>query len=237
MTDYSKYWDVYYSNLEKNGNLALWDVEASRAAAADLSTMLEHMDPQLPLIDLGCGVGTQSKYFAQHFDTVIAVDVSQVALKKAQSQSNHDNIEYQWLKNVEHEVFQELHQRYGDANIYMRGVIHQIKSEDLPAFNINLKTVLGDKGKLYFVEVGEGIREYFTNSSDSFSRLPRAMKQAFLSNLPPIGLSIANLSLYFDADIFKSLCAEDTFLNTNLKFMDSQWIKIPALKGIIKVND
>ncbi len=233
-TDYSKYWDEYYKNLVVVGKKALWDVDASLAAKLDLSIISKLLNNTLPLLDLGCGTGTQSKFLAQHFDFVIGIDVSQTAIELAEKNCQYSNLNYYWVDDLKPKVFEDLHKKLGDTNIYMRGVIHQIKPEDLRLFNNNLKTILGQKGKLYFIEVADNIRDYFSNSSDSFSRLPDAMKQTFLSNLPPRGLSRINLDTFFDFKLFKVIYEEECFLNTNLRFLNNEPIRIPAYRGVIK---
>lgn len=232
--NYAKYWNSYYDNLRAERKTALWDVSPKDGAALDLHLINQYLDPSLPLIDLGCGTGTQSIFFSKHFDIVIGIDVSQTAIAWAKEVNNANNIKYYCVEDLQSSHFELLHKKFGDCNIYMRGVIHQIKSNHIHNFNNNLNILIGNTGKLYFNEVADKIRDYFTEATDSFSLLPSAMKKTFISNLPPIGLSAENLESFIDLHVLQSVYHETSFLNTNLKFQDGKAIKIPSFIGVIK---
>lgn len=217
-----------------NRKKALWDVDAERAIKTDLEVISKYFNDALPIIDFGCGTGTQSAYLTLQFDKVLAIDVSQTAIEQAKNLHSNEHLEFRTINHENDNFYNALNVEFGDCNIYMRGVIHQIKDEDLRSFNENLKTLMGLTGKLYFIEVANHIFDYFSKASDSFSKLPSAMKQTFLSHLPPRGLDQNNLSHFFDPELFKTLYYEPTFLKTNLVFKDDNEIKIPAFRGVLE---
>ena len=79
------YWDAYYQKqFVKNGG----DIEAPSLFA---SAMLEnYMEQGNSLVELGCGNGRDSLYFAENGMNVTGIDASEVAIQKLQQRStNH----------------------------------------------------------------------------------------------------------------------------------------------------
>ncbi|MDJ0616868.1 MAG: class I SAM-dependent methyltransferase [Calothrix sp. MO_192.B10] len=64
------------------------------------------------MIDFGCGDGTQTQFFAQHFTQVIGLDISQKAIELARIQAQHLglSITYYVLDNLE--KIQQIHERF-----------------------------------------------------------------------------------------------------------------------------
>jgi len=140
-----RHWENYWRTIEKTGSdgQVLWDSEPERASAEDLLRFQRYMDPSLPLLDLGCGNGRQSRFLSRHFPRVIATDVSTSALAKARAETGpeHRNIEFRQLDALQPGQAQALHDEVGDVNIYMRGVLHVTQQRDRPQFARSLATL------------------------------------------------------------------------------------------------
>ena len=234
-TDYEKNWDQYYQRtynvLKKK---ALWDVSPDEAVGADYSVFAPHFLDDLPIIDLGCGTGAQSQFLAQKYNQVVGVDVSPFAISVAKEEVKESNVAFDTMDATDVGKAREIHSKYGDLNIYMRGVLHQILEADQELFQQTILSLMGQKGKMYCVEVSDQIRTHFDESNSSFSRLPLRMRQVFISNLPPIGLSKNNVANYFPKDRFNVLQAEEAKLNTNISYIDGEQIYIPAISVLVE---
>lgn len=234
---YEDNWNAYYrTNYGKLGRKALWDVPPERAVALDRAHFERYFDPRLPVIDLGCGTGEQSAYLRSQYPHVVGVDVATVAVEMARTNHPQKGLEYEFLDATRPDMARVLHARIGDANVYMRGVLHQILPEHLGGFQELLSILLGAHGHCYFNEVSSGIREYFTESSDRFAELPKRMQQVFISNLPPRGLSLSTVVDFFPNSSFNTQNIRKDELETNLSFLTGEPIFIPSITGVVSLT-
>lgn len=232
---YKKYWDTYYvNNFRKSDKGALWDVSPDEAAGRDGQLFQDYFLRSLPIIDLGCGSGTQSAFFAERYDKVLGVDVSEEAVKLATEMWDYPNLNFDTLDVTDHKKAQKIHEKLGDVNVYMRGVLHQILEEDLDSFQKTIQSLLGEKGSMFCIEVSQKIHDHFSQVKGGFSQLPAKMRQVFIANLPPKGLSVERIQNYFPKNEFEIQNLGDTFLATNLKLKDGTSIQIPAVYALIK---
>ncbi|MEM7116586.1 MAG: class I SAM-dependent methyltransferase [Chloroflexota bacterium] len=195
--DYSGQWDSYWSTIDQTGvgGEVLWDNVPQRAAEEDLARFIEHMDKDLPILDLGSGNGRQSRFLAQHFTKVVGVDVSAHAIQQAQQESAaFDNIEFRVFDATEPAQAQALHNEFGDMNIYMRGVFHVIQKPDRANFVSSLQTLLGRNGTLYQIELTGAALSYFrTLPGDSPSGLPKLLHKVVEHGITPIGFDLKDI--------------------------------------------
>jgi 2-polyprenyl-3-methyl-5-hydroxy-6-metoxy-1,4-benzoquinol methylase len=77
--------------------VAFWDSMPDQAVKRELPLFRDAFDLQLPLIDVGCGNGTQTRGLADAFARVIGVDVSEEALRGACVHHAAANVEYRAL--------------------------------------------------------------------------------------------------------------------------------------------
>src|SRR5262245_40488910 len=161
-----RHWETYWKSVERTGQggEVLWDSEPECASAEDLPRFQEYMDPSLPLIDFGCGTGRQTRYLARHFQRVLGTDVSPSALFKARVETpfrRRRRIEYRWLDALRPDFAEAFHDELGDANVYMRGVLHVVQRKDRARFAESLAILLGEKGTLYQIELSFCALNYF----------------------------------------------------------------------------
>ena len=232
---YDNNWDQYYHmTYLVRKQKALWDVSPEQAVASDQKIFDPHFDRALKVLDLGCGTGGQSEYLSAHYDEVLGVDVSANAVALAREQVEKSNVSFDALDITQALEAFDIARLGGPFNIYMRGVLHQIKEKDIPTFQDNLSKLLGESGTLYAVEVGDSIRDHFSQAKGGFSKLPTRLRQVFISNLPPKGLSLTNIPDYFPAERFDVLQCGEAKLNTNLQYADEAPIYIPAVYVLLK---
>lgn len=229
------FWEVFYKkNYLEGSRKALWDVSTALSVEKDFEKFDRYFFKDLPVLDIGCGTGEQALFLSRHYSKVIGVDISETAIQLASKNHTAENLHFQTLDFTDTFVCRDLWSRYGDMNLYMRGVLHQIHSAQQPLFIDNLSALMGKTGCLYFIEVADNIRDYFAAVSGGFRDLPKALQEVFVSNLPPNGLNAETLTKLFPPAGFTVLDSGNDFLNTNLTTSQGEVIQIPAVYGLVR---
>ena len=70
-------WESFWSTSTGASGEIYWDADPAHAAQQDLVLFKGHIDPQLPMIDLVCGNGTQTRFLAGHFAKVLGTEICQ----------------------------------------------------------------------------------------------------------------------------------------------------------------
>ena len=180
MTD----WESYWRGITRTGvnGQVFWDVDPELASLEDLNRFKRYMDPDLPLLDLGCGNGRQSRFLSRFFPKVIGVDLSSAAINLAKSEARSKaNLEFRVLDGVHPDEAFGLHKEVGDTNVYMRGVFHMIRWHDRSRFVDSLEVLLGSTGTLYQIELcTSAILHLRSLSTEVFAQIPKVTKRVRL---------------------------------------------------------
>ena len=226
-------WEQFWHSLNGKGWEALWDVEAERAVGQEFQVFSSSLDKSLPLVDLGCGTGIQTQFLSLHYPKVIGLDISSTAIQIAQENNNAPNLSYLIFNALNQDDARKLKEKYGDMNVYLRGVLHFIPHEYRKAFLATVQLLLGQKGKLYIIETLPEIRAYILSLASSFSKLPLRIKLALKSNLPPLGVKPAEIETYFKEAGFNILHQSTAKMATNLEIAGKDTIFLPGFQMII----
>lgn len=151
-------WEDFWGEMRRQrpggGPNPWWDDDPENAAAVDLGRFRPAFMSRLPLVDLGCGNGRQTRFLAHHFRHVIGIDVSSSAVEMANRLSlSHPNLTYRVLDGADPEAIAALAREIGDANVYLRGVCHGLDDDARRRLAENLWMLLGRRGTLYLVDV------------------------------------------------------------------------------------
>ncbi|HSK76787.1 MAG TPA: class I SAM-dependent methyltransferase [Thermoanaerobaculia bacterium] len=237
--NYEKQWDSYWRTVDSTGQggQVLWDNVPERAAAEDLIRFKRHVDDSsLPLLDIGCGNGRQTRFLARHFQKVVGVDISAAAVELARRETAREtNVEYRLLDGTNPRQALELHEELGDCNIYMRGVFHCVQQKDRPAFVRSLEILLGERGGLYLIELQHGalsvLRKVPGNTS---SGLPKLVHNVVKHGIRPIGFNPKDREVYYPESRWRILGeGHEVAINTVL-LADGQEIQVPASYLILR---
>jgi len=153
---YREAWEGFWREAPDEPGAVFWDAEPALTAARHLALFEPRLtDPGLPLVDLGCGNGTQTRFLADRFPRVIGADLSAAALDRARAADPAGQAVYRRLDAVERTHAQALHAELGDANLYMRGVLHQCDAGDRQALVDGIAAVVGERGRAFLVEPSE----------------------------------------------------------------------------------
>ena len=184
-------WEGYWRGVRSTGRAGdvLWDSgsEFERTQYAD--ELLAHFDPALPVVDIGCGNGTHTRWLAGHFPSVLGVDVSAGAVERARHESaDIPNAEYAVLDAAAAGAGSLLLERLGPANVFVRGVFHVLKPNRQAALAANLRDVVGEQGTLFLAETnfrGNSLG-YLAALGANRAGMPSQLQRA-LENLPRPG--------------------------------------------------
>ncbi len=132
-----------------------------------------YLESALTLLDVGCGNGRQSFALAEHFPRVMGVDLSAEAIRGARALYERDNLEFRVVDILDDDEVAHLHDELGDANVNVRGVLHQLRAEDLAAAVRMIATLVGWRGKAFVVELSPSAEGLFKSlASDPSGPLP-----------------------------------------------------------------
>lgn len=153
---YREAWEGFWREAPGEQGAVFWDAEPAITVARHLALFEPHLvDPGLPLVDLGCGNGTQTRFLAGRFPYVLGADLSAAALEHARAADPAGRAGYRLLDAVEKAATQTLHAELGDANVYVRGVLHQCEAGDRQALADGIATLVGEHGRAFLVEPSE----------------------------------------------------------------------------------
>lgn len=184
-------WEQYWTGIQTTGlnGDVLWDSDSPAERQQYTDLVLAHFDPALPVIDVGCGNGTYTRWLATLFPKVIGVDVSAGAVAKAtQEASNTPNCSFMVLDATQEGAGDLLLDKWGPANVFVRGVFHVLKPNKQAAMVENLKTVTGKTGRVFLAETnfpGNSL-EYMATLGATSNHVPGQLQRA-LENLPRPG--------------------------------------------------
>lgn len=184
-------WEGYWRGIDATGRSGdvLWDSGSRTERDAYAAAVVAHFDPTLPVVDVGCGNGTHSRWLAALFPSVLGIDVSSGAVERANSEAEGlANVNFMELDATKAGAGQQILERTGPANIFVRGVLHILKPDKQASLAANLRTAIGDRGRVYLAETnfqGNSLA-YLQELGATRGNIPRPLRRA-LENLPRPG--------------------------------------------------
>jgi SAM-dependent methyltransferase len=226
-------WENYWSSLSGTPGEIFWDADPAHAAQQDLGLFQGYADPQLPLIDLGCGNGTQTRFLADHFSKVIGTEISPAAVEIAQTKNGAPNVSYRVFDVLCPEDAQALHEEIGDANLYMRTVLHQLSPADHATAIQSIERLLGANGILYMIELSSAAEGYFAQLIEQHGP-PPGLARVFQHGITPGMLNENDLTMLFPADRFTVCSTGRSQVHTVHTLLTGEVVKVPAFYAVIR---
>lgn len=192
-THYAEIWDSYWHDTDPKDPV-FWDSPPEQAVRDDLRRFGAHFAPDLPMIDVGCGHGSQTRELARHFPRVLGVDVSPAGLELARQQYPADNLEYAVLDLLDPAAARALHDRLGDANLYVRTVLHQLATDDRPRAAASLAILAGARGRALVCELSPAAEAYFEYLFAEFAGPPPGLGRVLRHGIRPAALQPGDLA-------------------------------------------
>jgi SAM-dependent methyltransferase len=154
-------WDQYWGDIKTTGARGdvLWDSGSDHELQAYLEHLTRQLDPSLPLVDVGCGSGVFSRALAPYFPHVLGVDVSANAVARAAAESaGMEQVSYLTADMIAPSGTRAVADALaaagfsGDANIFIRGVLHILKRPAQSALAGQLHRLVGQQGRVFLAE-------------------------------------------------------------------------------------
>lgn len=184
-------WEGYWRGIRSTGRSGevLWDSESLNERALYAEAVVTHFDPALPIIDVGCGNGTHTRWLAGIFPNVIGIDVSAGAVERARMEAQGiGNVSFLEMDAARDGAGEELLERLGHANVFVRGVFHVLKPDKQTSLAANLRTVVGNSGRVFLAETNfRGNSFAYLEQLGATPRSIPTQLQRALENLPRPG--------------------------------------------------
>lgn len=240
MTDardrYRTVWEDYWGHLSGAPGEIFWDAAPDTGAALDLPRFKALADPSLPLLDIGCGNGTQTRFLGDHFPKVIGTDVSEKALASARGSAASPNIDYRVLDVLAPDDVGALHDEIGDANVYVRAVLHQILPPDRPPAARSIERLLGRRGIAYIIELSPAAEAYFGALIEKYGAPPPGLARVLRHGITPARFGEDDMAALFPEDRFKVLAAGDGSIRTTHPLPEGGFVEVPALYRVLRLR-
>jgi cyclopropane fatty-acyl-phospholipid synthase-like methyltransferase len=162
----------------------IWDSDPDKTALTDLARFKSYMDASLPLVDYGCGNGTQTVCFAQHFSTIVGTDVSAEAVAMAAQFNAAPNVRYRALDALKLAQVEALHDELGDVNLYVRTVLHFLSPNERVLFGEGVRMLLGERGTLYVTELSPKAPSFLSKWIER-NGMPRKLERIVSKGIEP----------------------------------------------------
>lgn len=236
MTSSNRYltsWEGFWGSLSGAPGEVFWDADPTHAAEQDFALFRDYADPQLPLIDLGCGNGTQTSFLANHFARVIGTEIAPAAVEIARTKNAAPNASYRVLDVLSPYDAGVLHEEIGDANIYMRAVLHQLSPSDHATAIQSIERLLGARGVLYLVELSSEAEPFFARLIKQYGP-PPGLARVFQHQITPGMLDENDLESLFPSDRFTLLGTGSSHIRTVHTLPTGAVVKVPAFYAILR---
>ncbi|MFJ6077387.1 class I SAM-dependent methyltransferase [Pseudarthrobacter sp. NPDC092419] len=186
-------WERYWAGISATGSAGevLWDSGSDREFQGYRDVLLRHFDPELPVLDVGCGDGSFTRALAGVFPQVVGVDISRHAVERARTepalQDASGSVTYEVCDMTEPGAGTGLARAPG-ANVFIRGVLHVLRRDDQAALAENLRILAGARGAVFLVETnfrGSPV-SYASHLGATFRSIPAPLERA-IRGLPMPG--------------------------------------------------
>lgn len=183
---YREAWEGFWRAAPEEQGAVFWDAEPTLTVGIHLGLFEPHLaDRSLAMVDLGCGNGTQTRFLADRFRRVIGADLSAAAVDRAQHADPAGQAAYRVLDAVEKSETETLHAEIGDANVYMRGVLHQVEPDDRQPMVDGIAALVGERGRVFLVELSEAAKPVLLGLAQSPTGPPAKLAPIFQHGIAP----------------------------------------------------
>ncbi|MFD5567769.1 class I SAM-dependent methyltransferase [Streptomyces cadmiisoli] len=183
---YRQAWEGFWREAPPEQGAVLWDAEPVLTAGRHLALFEPQLPhPALPMIDLGCGNGTQTRFLADRFPHVLGVDLAEAAVEHARNADPAGQAGYRCLDAADKTETETLHAELGDANVYVRGVLHQCEPDDRQPLLDGIATLVGTQGRVFLVELAEAAGAVLRGLAQNPDGPPAKLAPVFRHGIAP----------------------------------------------------
>lgn len=249
-------WDRYWAQVTATGDGGdvLWDSSSPDEARRYLDLLAAHVDVGLPIVDLGCGNGRFTRTLATRYPRALGLDLSPAAIARAQyettgqhqaQQPDHPGQspqgagpEFRAEDMTTDGVGTRLHTELGDANVFIRGVLHVLDADARQQVCANIGALTGVNGSVLIVETNHpgSLLSYLESLGAGPRGLPHPVARAIASGLPtPRPFGVAELDSCFPPSSWDRVLVDDHAVITAVPMHHNELPEaIPALLAILR---
>ncbi|PNI08306.1 methyltransferase type 12 [Arthrobacter sp. AFG7.2] len=218
-------WDTYWAGIRGRGagSGILWDSGTDNEFLGYRDVLLRYLDRELPVVDVGCGHGRFTRALAGVFPQAIGVDISGHAVAHAgahsSSRGSHGaagSIRYAARDMTVPGAARELAGQ-GDANVFIRGVLHVLDEADRAALVENVRLLAGSRGTVFLAETnfqGNPV-EYVSLLGATTQSIPAPLEMAIRGLPMPGHFGPQERALAFPAEAWELLEDGDVAIETH----------------------
>ncbi|MFF2659991.1 class I SAM-dependent methyltransferase [Kitasatospora sp. NPDC058032] len=226
---YRDSWDGFWRAAPAEQGSVIWDADPALTAERHLALFEPFLaDPALPVVDLGCGNGTQTRFLAGRFTRAVGADLSAAAVELARRSDPAERAAYVQLDATDRAAVRELHQRLGDANVYLRGVIHQSEPADRGPVAEAVAALLGAHGRAFVVELSEAAKHVLGDLARDPAGPPPKLRPVFAHGLAPAEVADAAFGDLLRTAGLSVLASGELPLSTTEFTSTGERIELPA---------
>ncbi|MFF1356803.1 class I SAM-dependent methyltransferase [Streptomyces sp. NPDC058297] len=225
---YKDAWESFWREAPGEPGGVFWDAEPALAAGVHLALFEPHLAAGLPVVDLGCGNGTQTRFLAGRYPRVVGADLSAAALDHARRADLAGQADFRQLDATEQTEAHQLHAELGDANVYMRGVLHQCEPDDRQPVIDGIAALVGERGRAFVVELAEAARPVLMSLAQSPTGPPAKLAPVFAHGIAPGEVSDAAVPDYVRSAGLDVLASGELPLTTTEYAPDGTRIELPS---------
>ncbi|MCX5214651.1 methyltransferase domain-containing protein [Kitasatospora sp. NBC_00240] len=225
---YARAWEGYWAESKGEPGEPFWDADATLTAAPHTELFAPHVDRTLPVVDLGCGNGTQTRYLAGHFPRAVGVDLSASAVAHARRADRDAVAEFEQLDLADLVGVRRLGDRLGEANVYMRAVLHQSDPADRAPVAAAVALVLGRRGRGFVVEPTAAAKAVLQQVADGPDGPPERLRQVRKHRLRPAEVAPGELPALLGGAGLAILDQGETGLAMSQRHPDGTRVALPA---------
>ncbi|KMS76855.1 methyltransferase [Streptomyces viridochromogenes] len=226
---YREAWEGFWREAPEEPGAVFWDAEPALTAGRHLALFEAYLtDPALAMVDLGCGNGTQTRFLAERFPRVVGADLSAAALDHARRADPAGPATYRLFDAVEKAEAETLHAELGDANVYVRGVLHQAEPDDRQSMVNQIATLVGERGRVFLVELSESAKPVLLGLAQGPSGPPPKLAPVFRHGIAPGEVADESVPEYLRAAGLTVLAGGELPLITTEYGPDGTRIELPS---------
>ncbi|MGW5053368.1 class I SAM-dependent methyltransferase [Actinokineospora sp. NPDC004072] len=227
-------WEHYWRDLPRERGLPVWDSAGAITATAQLPLFQPHFDAALPVVDIGCGNGTQTAALAEHFPRVIGMDFAASAIEHARALQAGSPATFRTFDLTDADAAGAVHAELGDVNAYLRGVLHQMPDADRPKAAAALSVLLGARGHAFMVELAPAASATMKAAMGQDPGAVPKLQRVFQYGLTPAAWDDGKLDAVLDGAGLEVVSRGEVALHGTDELPDGSPLLLPMIYAVVR---
>ena len=127
-----------------------------------------------------------------------------------------------------------MHREIGDANVYIRGVLHQLTPESRPLAARSVEILLGARGVLYLIELSHSAESYFQSLIEKYGEPPKGLARVFQHGIKPATFAESEVAALFPEERFALLAQGEGAIRTTHPLPEGGFAEVPAVYRVLR---